>query len=490
MPYRDLREYISTLEKRGMLKHVSKEVDKDWEITCIARWMFQSLPEEERYGIFFDNVKGYNVPVVTGIAAASRQMYALALEVTPEKIYERWCEALSHPLKAKIVPSGPVKEVIKKGDEVDLDELPNPVWTPDKDDGAYLSATCVITKDPQTHIQNMGAYRSRVHSKNRLGIAIRPHQHIGIHYYNNYEPANEPMPIAIAMGVDPTLLLTSVAKMGYGLDEIEVAGGLRGAPIEVVKAEMSDLYVPATAEYVIEGFVPPKVRETEGRFGEYTGFIGRQGVNPVIEVTCITHRKQPIYQGMISQMPPCEGGIAAVEAANAILYKRLVYDISEPGIKDVCFTESGAVAHALVSMTPLYLGHSMKVGVLTSHLLDANAAKIVTVVDDDIDIRDPYSVDWALSFRVNPARDVVIIDRCLAPQLDPSAGPRWGEASENERRLGSKMIIDATMKKDYPSISLPPKKYMERVLKDWDKTGLPEIKVKERTRLLLDKYPV
>ena len=493
MAYKDLREYLQALEEKGKLRHVEKAVNKDTELACIIRWMYQSVPEKDRYGIMFDRIQGYDSPVVTGVFGANREVYALAIETTPDRIYQKWSEALMHPISPKRVSSGPVKEVILKGNKIDLTRLPAPVWTPGRDPGPYFSAPLCISKDPDTGIQNMGTYRVQLTTKDRAGIMFFPSQHMGIHYHSKYEARNEGMPVAIVVGTDPSVGLTSVAKIPYGIDEFDVAGGLRGAPLETVRCETVDLQVPAYAEYVVEGIIRPFKRMKEGPFGEYTGFMGTEDERPYIEVTCITHREKAIMQGFTSQLPPSESSMIRGMSYNSNLWKRLVMDLKEPGIMDLFFTESsGSWGHVIIQMKPLYPGHSKKVGILASHLLDATTGKIVMVVNDDVDIRDPFSLDWALNFRVDPARDITILERTAAPNLDPSTqDPAFGtEVTPFERRLiGSKMIIDATIKTNYPELSLPYKEYMMDVFKRWQEFGLPPIDLPKKTELLLEKHP-
>jgi UbiD family decarboxylase len=478
MDYKDLRKFLALLEERGLLKHVKKEVDKDWELACIARWVCQSFEGDQSFGLIFDNVKGFRVPVVTQVFG-SREMYALALGTTPDNIYEKWISAYQNPIKPVEVREGPVKEVIKTGDEVNLDEIPVPISTPGKDRGPFFSAPNVITKDPDTGIQNVGCYRLMVMDERRITFSsVRPYQGGGTHYYVKYEPRNEPMPIAIAIGPDPTISLTSVAKLPQDMDEVDVAGALSGHPVEVVQAETVDLKVPAHAEYVIEGVVLPQERVPEGPFGEFAGYMSPEGMRPYLEVKCITHRKDPIFQTYMSQMPPSESNEIRRQPWGAMLYKELVYDARERGIRDVHFPKSGGgLIHGIVQMTPLYPGHSKKVGILALGLLDPSTIKMITIVDEDIDIRDPFSVDWAVSFRVNPEKDIIIIKDCLGLPVDHSS----------TSVMGSKVIIDATMKHGYPDISLPSREYMEKVLAAWGETGLPDIAVKKRTRLLLEE---
>jgi UbiD family decarboxylase len=200
----------------------------------------------------------------------------------------------------------------------------------------------------------------------------------------------------------------------------------------------------------------------------------------------VTRRKNPLYHGFLSQIPPSESSLVRSQAFSANLYKHLVYDLKEPSVKDVHFTEAGGSEMVLVvQVKPMYPGQARKVGLVAANLLASSLGKFVYIVDDDIDIRDPFSVEWALSFRVDPVRDIQILPHSFFHILDPAVGQP--EATRGVAP-GSKIVIDATMKGTYPEISLPPKKYMMEVYRNWEATGLPSLRVTERTRLLLEKH--
>src|SRR5258706_94252 len=490
MAYKDLREYLDVLEKNGKLFRVRKPVEKGWEIGGLGRWVLQGLPEEKRFGLLFENIKDRpGAAVASLVTGPSRDMVALAMGCKAEEIYDKWIGAMDHLIPPREVrrDQAPVKEVVVK--DIDLDKLPIPVTTPGRDSGPYLTATLTITQDPGDRNYNIGLYRFELTGKDIMGTWFAPGSGMGLHYYRGYEDRNQSMPVAIALGGDPSLILASMGKFPYGVSEYGVAGGLRGEAVEVVKAETSDLLVPAWAEYVIEGEIPPHERADEGPFGEYTGFMGSRGPRPFMKVKCITHRKNPILHNMVTGVPPSEGPIARGQVWGAMLYKALQYDLKEPGIMDVHFTVgSGSWGHAIVQMQPKYAGHSKKIAVITSHLLEATAPKIVTVVNDDIDIRDPLAVEWAMNFRVNPSHDITILDHCAAPNLDPSSGLKHDTPFE-QRMIGSKMIVDATIQSTYPEISMPSRDFMERALTPWKECGLPEFKVPKGTALLLEKHP-
>ncbi len=489
--YADLRDYLRHLESVGKLRHVSKEVDKDWELGCIARWVFQAVPDHERYALMFDRIKGYDTPLVVGVAAGSRAIYAEGMGVKPERIYDTWIRALNQPIPPRAVKDGPVKEVIRLGEDVDLNEIPIAVWTPGKDAAPYLTANCVITRDPENGSYNIGNYRMMLRDNRSTAIQIFPSQHVGLHF-GKYKARRQNMPMCVAIGVDPAISYCAVAKIPLTLDEYQVAGGLRGAPIETVKAETCDIQVPAAAEWVLEGEVPWDVMAPEGPFGEYVGYMGLQSVKNVFQVKCITHRTKPIYQAFLSQKPPSESHVIQSEAIAALMFKHLTYDLGIPGILDVNFTEGSARLHLIIQMKPAYPGHARKTMLIAANLLDANTPKMVTMVDDDIDIRDPEMVEWARTSRCDPAEDVIILKDVQTTILDPSTIEinEQDQVNVNESRvLGSKLLIDATIKKAYSEVSLPPYKMMMDVYERWSQTGLPEIEAPPRLLKLLEKHP-
>ncbi|MBI3075665.1 MAG: UbiD family decarboxylase, partial [Deltaproteobacteria bacterium] len=268
MPYRDMREYLGVLERAGKLKRITREVDRDWELAAVTRTVFQKIPEAVRPALLFERVKGFDIPVAVGILGGSGAIYALALETEEERVWERWRDAQAHPIPPVLVPDGPCKEHVLKGEEADLRAFPHPVWTPGRDPSPYITAACVCTRDPETGQQNVGTYRVQIQEKDQAGIYINV-THGGARHISKNEAAGRPTELAIVLGADPVVGLVGVSTVATSLDELAVAGGLRGAPLEVVKGETVDLEVPADAEIVLEGHVPPHIREDEGPFSEF-----------------------------------------------------------------------------------------------------------------------------------------------------------------------------------------------------------------------------
>lgn len=473
MAYADLREYLSALENKGKLKRVKKEVDKDWEVAAVCRHLFKKIPPQKRPALLFDNVKGFQIPIVAGVLGASKEIYAIGLETdSVEGINQKWDRALENPLAPRMVSTGPCKENIWHGDQVDLFKLPVPIWTVGEDPGPFFTSPYVITKDPETGNRNVGTYRMQVKGRNKTGFLIGVRQDAAWHLRQNNRQ-NKPTPVAVVIGTDPSIGYVSVSKMSEALDEFAVAGALRGAPIDLVRCETVPLEVPATAEIVLEGEIPPNALENEGPFGEYTGYMGPAGDQPFFNVKCMTFRNNPVYQAFISQMPPSESSCIRGIGREWPLFKHLKHTLRFP-IKDLRLKEAGGSgAYVVVSLHKQFEGQvrQLMYGIWS---MRTGFGKITVVVDDDIDIQDDFAIDWALSWRVRPDRDVYIERDVQAVGLDPSQGPPTVPQHHPSRQVGSRVAIDATRKHDYPAVSLPPKEHLDRIARNWKEYGIED----------------
>ena len=472
MAYRDLREYLAALEKKGLLCHIKAEVDKDWEISAVCRRVFQKIPERNRPALMFDRIKGHDIPLVIGVLGGSRRIYAAALETEVDKVLEKWESGAKNPLKPRRVETGICQEVVHRGEEANFEILPAPVWTVGEDPGPYHTSPFVISRDPETGIQNMGTYRVQVKGRSRAGLMINPPRNMNQHIRKN-EARGEGTDVAIVFGADPVLGLTSVTPFPYGVNELEVAGGIRREPVEVVRCLTVDLEVPATAEIVVEGRIPCQGREPEGPFGEYGGYMGTAGNHPFVEITCITHRKKPIYQAFLSQMPPSESSCIKGIGREAVIHRHLKDNLGLP-VTDVYLTESGGATGILViSMKKQNRFQPLKamMGAWSHHDV---FGKVTIVVDEDIDIRDSFQVEWALSFRMQPAEDVHVVKNTDPLTLDPSQPWKDGKIVIPTEQVSSKVGIDATKKHHFPPLAVPPKEHLERVDAQWARYGIRE----------------
>ncbi|MBI4454270.1 MAG: UbiD family decarboxylase [Acidobacteria bacterium] len=472
MAYRDLREYLSALEMRGKLHHVEKEVDPNWEVAAVMRRVFQRIPSDQRPAIMFDRIAGHPIPLLAGALGASRAVYALALDTPVDQIAEKWSYAQTHPIPPVLVKWGPVKENILKGDQVDVSQLPLCVWTRGEDPAPYVIGPCVVSKDPETGERNTGTYRLMLKEKRRLGIYFsNTWRHMYTHVMKN-EKQGKATPCAVVLGCDPSLSLTSVARVQG--DEFGIAGGLRGTPLEVVKCETSDLEVPAYAEIVLEGTVPCGVREPEGPFGEYTGYMGTEGPSFVMDVTCITHRHHPIYQVFFSQMPPSESSCIHGTGRDVAFYKHMTRDLKLP-VRDVHLLEAGGGAAFLaISLRRDYpsLPHR---AMWAAWAYEPSLSKFVVVVDEDIDVRDYFQLLWAMSWHVQPAEDIYIYRNATATALDPSIAKEHRGQFEHPDGLSSKVGIDATRKHKFPTRSIPPEEDLNKVDAHWSEYGFESL---------------
>ncbi|MBI3091717.1 MAG: UbiD family decarboxylase [Candidatus Tectomicrobia bacterium] len=467
-----LREFLTALENdermRGQLCRVATPVDKAWEIAAVTRLAIQRFRREWRPALLFERVRGYEMPVVVG-ALFNPTKYAYALGCSPAEILERWLQALRRPLQPVLVSQGPCQEVVRQGTEANFFDLPIPVWTPGYDAAPYLTGNCVISRDPETGARNVGTYRMQVKGERRAGLGLHSFNH-GHQHLLKYEKLGRPMPVAVAIGCDPSVAMTSVAKLELGDDELALAGGLRGAPVELVRCRTIDLEAPAHAEIILEGEVPAGVREIEGPFGEMSGYVSPAAERPIFELKCITCRSAPLLQAYGSQKPPSESANLRGIANAAMVYRTLVETERLPGILDVHLADStSAHGHVLIKMQPRSRDHVRQV-LAAARRLGPRYGKIITVVDEDIDIRDAEEVDWAHSFRMQPARDVAIIEEPLSFPQDHSLAPP-GTPPE-ERPASSKMIIDATKKWPYEPVSLPEAEAMKRAEERWREYGI------------------
>ena len=480
--YKDLREYIDTLQWNGQLLRIKREINKDTELQPLVRWQFRGLPKKERKAFLFENVtdvkgRNYNGSVLVGAHAASREIYALAMGCKPDEITTKWAEVQLHPIKPKLISSGSVQEEIHIGENLlehgGLEEFPVPISTPGFDNAPYFTAANWVSKDPETGTMNIGNYRGMVKDQLRVGIECLLPQHMRQNWVK-YKEKGMAMPVAIFVGATPNLGIAAVTKFPYGKDEYEVAGAIAGEPVEVVRCLTNDLVVPATAEVVIEGEIPTDYLEREGPFGEYSGYMGLGTEDIFFNIKCITHRKSPIWNTFISQFPPSESSLIKKIGTEAAYYKLLKQDLGIHTLADVALhEESGTQMFCVISLKKT--DHTVPWKALNGAVaLDPGYLKWIIVVDEDVDPRDPDSFIWALCFQVQPDRDIRITPG-MAAHLDPSAVPPEKLSSISAFPETTSILIDATRKWAYPPSSLPKREFMERAKKIWEEEGLPPL---------------
>ena len=455
MHYKDLRDFIKQLEKQGELKRVTIPVDPYLEMTEICdRTLKQGGP-----ALLFENPTGYNIPVLANLFGTPRrvamgmgaesvtelrgigELLATLKEPEPPKgMKDAWEKFPIYKqvlnMAPKLVSSPPCQELVREGDEIDLSVYPIQTCWPD-DAGPLITWPLVITKGPNKDRQNLGIYRQQVIDKNKVIMRWLTHRG-GALDFKEWQKAypGKPFPVSVALGADPATILAAVTPVPDTLSEYAFAGLLRGSKTEVANCLINDLQVPASAEIVLEGFIYPGETAPEGPFGDHTGYYNEVDEFPVFTIERITQRQAPIYHSTFTGRPPDEPavlGVALNEVFVPILQKQF------PEIVDFYLPPEGcSYRMAVISMKKQYAGHAKRVMLGTwSYLRQFMYTKFVIVVDDDVNVRNWEDVIWAITTRMDPARDLTILENTPIDYLD-FASPVSG--------LGSKVGFDATNK--------------------------------------------
>ncbi len=409
--FEDLRSYLSYLEERGQLLRVGEEANPKFEIAAGIR----KTSDIEGPALLFENIKNYPGWRVLGGLFATRKLVALALETPEDQLLERYMTLEEKRIPPEMVATGPCKEICWKGGEVDLHRLPM-VTHSEKDVGPYITIGVQIGKDAETGVRNVSIHRMLLLGKDRLSLWAPSDHHLG-RMILKAEEKGRGLEVATAIGVEPTIIIGSQAKVPYGVDEFHVAGGLRGAPVKLTRCETIDVEVPATSEVVIEGVTVPRERVADGPYGEYPGTYSEAKNAPVLKVTAITMRKNPIYQTALTGFPVTENH-TLIEYANAAVVYREVKKIV-PEVRAVHMTPGGTFRHHVVVSIKKRSEEEAR-NVILALLALGIGLKQVIVVDEDIDVRDPLDVEWALATRMQPDKDIIIIPRLACSTLDPS----------------------------------------------------------------------
>ncbi len=477
--FRDFREHLKALEKQEKLFRIRSPINKDTELHPMVRWQFRGLPESQRKAFLFENVidsKGrhYPIPVAVAALAASREVYAIGLQCRPDEIPAKWQQALTRPIEPEMLRDGPCQEIIHQGADLEvvgggLEMFPIPISTPGYDNAPYLTCANWITKDPETGIRNMGNYRGQIKGRTRFGASLG-RNHDAWKHWEKCRRLGRPLEGAVVIGTSPSVSYASVQPVPYGVDELTIAGGLAREPVGLVKCKTVDLEVPATAEIVIEGIIPTNYLEPEGPFGESFGFVDTPRYKPCFEITCITHRKDPIYVSFISQLTPSESSKIREPGFEAMLLNRLCNQLGLKGVIRVAMHEPLCALRPYIviqmrKMDPAEPWRAMY-GILSS---GDDLGKTIICVDEDIDPKDAESVNWALSYRMQADTDVAIVPGRRLSE-------KWRKLTPDpNQEMMSALLIDATRKTDLPPISLPKKEYMERAREIWEREGLPPL---------------
>jgi 4-hydroxy-3-polyprenylbenzoate decarboxylase len=479
MAYKDLREFLGLLERKGLLSRVAAEVDPILEISEITDRMCKS-PNGGK-ALFFEKVKGSRYPVVTNIFGSFERM-SLGLGVgriddVGARIVELLNQAPPKTLLEKLamlprllefsrflpkgVKHGPCQEVVEK-ENPDLGEFPIiKCWPGDGqpgDEGRFITLPMVFTRDPETGRQNCGMYRIHVYDGRTTGMHWHIHKD-GARHYEKYQALGIEMPATVCVGSDPAVIYAATAPLPESIDEMLFAGFLRREPVEMVKCITSEIEVPANCELVIEGLLRPGEQRIEGPFGDHTGFYSAADYYPVFHVTCITHRRDMVYPATIVGKPPMEDCYMG-KATERIFLPLMRLDF--PEIRDINLPMEGVFHNAaLISIKKSYPGHAKKV----IHGLWGKGqmmfSKLLVIVDEDVDVQNISYTAWRVLNNVDWKRDVVIAEGPVDDLDHASSWPRYG----------SKMGIDATRKMRE-----------EGMMRDWPE----ELAMSEEVKRLVD----
>jgi len=443
MSDRDLRAWMAQLEADGDFKRVTAKVDWDDEISQIIRKIYV----QEGPALLFENIKGHEATFcrklfTNGLGSHRRVnlMFGLPKDTSPTDTVKTVRQRIKKPLEPVRVKTGPVKENIIKGKDVDLFQIPVPKWHP-LDNGRYINTfNATVTKDPDTKQNNAGIYRGTILSKNKIGVLLMPMKDWGI-TYSKYQEMGKPMPVAFVYGYDPTLI--AVAGSPVPGPEYELAGALRQEPVRLVKCETSDIEVPASAEIVVEGTMSPdpSTYEIEGPFGEGSGFYGEARKRPVVEVNCITYRNDPIYRGTLVGT---KEGIAEIRSAHGIMMSVIIQNLLEaaeiPGILDVVL---GPVTAVKIHKT--YQGQPRQIAAaIWGSKFAGHPYNIIMVVEDDVDIHNPAALMRAMHSKVDFNRDLVVYPLYMGSPIDVSLPYDLRAELEYGAAVANKLLIDAT----------------------------------------------
>ncbi len=485
MKFKDLREFIRFLEDKGELRRITAPVNHELEITEITDRVIKSGGP----ALLFENVTGFDTPVLVNMyGTEQRTAWALGVESLDALTgrVEGLLDLMHDPpqglmgkLKAlgqlvhlasfqpKTVNNAPCQEVVIQGSDVDLYRFPILKCWP-LDGGPFITLPLVVTKDPETGVQNYGTYRMQVYDKQTTGMHWQTHK-VGTHHYRlSHELGLEKLDVSVALGGDPATIWTGSAPLPPDMDEMAIAGFLREEGVELVRSKTNDLLVPAQAEIVLEGYVVPGEERDEGPFGDHTGYYSMEDPYPVFHVTCITQRKKPIYPAALVGRPPMEDyWMGKVTERVFLPLMKLVL----PEVVDINMPAEGSFHNlVIVSIKKEFPGHGKKVmhGLWGLGLM--SLVKTIIVVDHNVDVHNMSEVAWRVTNNIDPSQDFVF-----------SAGPIDDlDIGSSTRGVGGKVGIDATIKLPLEGGrkgEWPPDIIMDQVVKDlgdgrWSDYGL------------------
>ena len=454
----DLREFLKVLEEEHELQKIKLEVDPKHELGAICK-IHNERPNSP--ALLFENVKDQKIPVVGQLLASDRRV-ALALGLSQENVFNETVQRASNPIAPKLVSKGASQDIVLEGADVDLTKLPLCTNNP-RDGGPYITAGHVIIKDAE-YGMNLSIYRMMLVSKNEVTLRFTP-GHDGYDFMKNAEKRGQKkFEVAVCIGVPPAVYVASQFEPRIGVYELDIAGGLVGEPVEVVKCRTIDLEVPALAEIVLEGelTIPAKSGD-EGPFGEFCGYTTAQVPNErIMTVKAVTHRKNPVYHNIWLGKPPHEHLYVDALTYAVAAYQEL--KPAYPALKKAYAPPWGVSIVLLLQLEKRLMRPGIVDNILAASLYTRSGKwKHVFVLDEDIVLEDPNEVLWALTTRFQPATDMFVIQRGITSSLEPSA---------TVDGLTSKLMLDLTIKKNFRGeVAEPTASMRESVLKKWKEYG-------------------
>lgn len=408
MPYQDFREFLDVLRRHGELI----DIDRYIALNDVGKVMMRSYRRNGPAVMF--NQNGTAFPLVAGLYS-TRSKALLAFETDEKGILPKVTAGLGNPISPVLSGTGPCHDVVITGTEIDITRFPIPQYSP-KDGGPYITAGIVVSKDPETGVPDVGHYRFMILGKDTFSFSAQPFHRFGKNLTKCQKLGVTPK-AALVIGVDPVIAYTCQVQVSDTTNDWEVAGGLRGAPVELVKCRTCDLEVPATSEVVIEFEVDMGNTVMEGPLGEYTGYYTPATLKPLARITAITHRHKPYFQGLLTGKPVTENHILKQIPFEASFLKTLKQQF--PTIDRISVRASAGVSfYVVISMEQRFAGEARQaiLAAMSSNI----RPKWIIVVDPDIDVHSSTEVEWAMAFRVQPHRDVIMVEQLPAGPSDPS----------------------------------------------------------------------
>lgn len=431
----DLQSYLDSLDNSDILR-INKQVPRDFIITAMTTEFDRRNMDKV---VVFENVEGYNMPIVTNVFASRKRM-AKMLGAGEDDLSEKWLEAENNLIKPVFVSGGPVRDVVLRGADIDIGQYPIMQHFA-TDAGRYITSGVVVAKDPDTGVRNLSYHRIQLKAANKAGISLHSRQHLW-DYYRRAEKKNQPLEVAVIIGAHPLVLLGASAKTGIHVDEYDIIGGLFKKPLELVKGITVDVEYPAEAEIVFEGKILPHAREPEGPFGEYTGYSTSRSTENVLEITAISQRKNPVYLNIVPANSADHLNLMRV-AKEALVWERLRERV--PNVRKLHYTKSGVNFHCVISMAEGAAGSVRQALMLMLGL--EPYLKLVIAVDEDIDITNESEVMWAVATRMQGDKDIFVVPNVWCNRLDPSSSGG----------VGAKVGIDATMAANVEAVRCYPR---------------------------------